>query len=94
MKKPEVPPTYSIIRTEEFIFKSNELRKKYSRLTELNQAIDWALARKPHFFNQFIGEFYFLITEELANPQFPDVKIFYRILEKDYRVVLIDIEEN
>jgi hypothetical protein len=94
MSKPEPPPTYSIIRTEYFIFKSNELRKKYPTLTELNRTIDWALARKPHFFNQFIGEFYFLITEELSNPQFPDVKILYRIIEQDYKVVLIDIEEN
>lgn len=63
-------------------------------MTELNQVIDWTLARKPHIFNQIIGEFYFLKTEELANPQFPDVKILYRIIEQDFKVVLIDIEEN
>ena len=94
MKKSELPPSYRIIRTEDFIYKCNELRKKYPKITDLIQTIDLVLARKPHLYNQVIGEFYFLLSIKLANPQFPDVKIFYRIMEQDFKVVLLDIEEN
>jgi hypothetical protein len=92
--KPEHKPQYQINRTEEFIKKSQELRSRYNRVTDLINAIDWVLTRKPHFFTNLIGEYYLLVTDQLSNPDFPKVKVFYRIIEETNIVVLIDIEED
>jgi len=90
---PGYKPSYQIKRTEEFIQKSNELRKQYKRTPELITAIDWALCRKPHYFQNISGDFYLWVTEELSNEEFPTVKILYKILEEDQIVILLDIEE-
>ena len=92
--KPEHKPQYTINRTEEFIRKSQEIKKSYKRVTDLINAIDWALERKPHIFTQVSGEFYLLKTSELSNPDFPLLKILYRVIQEKNIVVLIDIEEE
>lgn len=86
-------PGYKLVRTEEFIQKSFEISKKFPRVIELNQSIDRALFRKPNMLTQLLGEFYFLVTVELTNPYFPEVKVLYKIIESEYKVVLLDIEE-
>jgi len=92
--KPEQKPQYKVIRTEDFIQNLHEISKRYGRVTELNNAIEWALARKPHKFNNIANDFYFWITGELSNPALPKVKIVYRILEDSDTVMLLTIEEN
>jgi len=92
--KRERKPQYRVIKTEDYVQNLHELSKQYGRLTELNDAIEWALARMPHKFNNIANDFYFWVTEELANPDFPKVKIVYRILESSSTVTLLTIEEN
>ena len=92
--KREHKPQYTIKRTEEFIRKSQEIRTIYKRFTEMINAIDWALQRRPHFFTNVSGEFYLLKTKELSNPDFPKLKILYRIVESESLVVLMDIEDE
>jgi hypothetical protein len=69
------------------------LQKRYGRLLHLLQAIDWALARRPHHFSNVTGEYYLLKTGELSNPAFPQLKIVYRISEEENTVVLLDIDD-
>jgi hypothetical protein len=92
--KQEHKPQYKVIKTEEFIKNLNDLSVRYGRMTELANAIEWALARKPHHFNNLANDFYFWITEELMNHDFPVVKILYRIIENDSSVILLTIEER
>lgn len=94
---PEMPqhqPKYQIKRTEEFIQKSVELGKGYKRTPDLIRAIDWALSRKPHYFNNVSGDYYLWVTEGLMSEDFPVVKILYKIIEDSDTVILLDIEEN
>jgi hypothetical protein len=92
--KRELPQKYVIHRTEKFIEQSHALEQKYSRIPELIKAIDWALERRPHYFNHISSNYYFWVTEDLTEYGFPEVRIMYMIKEEDYIVLLIDIEEN
>jgi hypothetical protein len=94
MLERELPPSYHVDRSEDFIRQFNDLRKHYSRLGDLMDSIDWALARRPHYFNKLAGDFYLWVTQELDNSQIPKVKILYRIFEEDHRVLLFAIEED
>jgi hypothetical protein len=62
-------------------------------VTDLIQAIDWALMRKPHYFTQVSGDFYLLKTDQLDNPDFPQIKVLYKINEADNTVILLDIDD-
>ena len=92
--KQELPARYTIRRTEDFIKKSHELGKRFSRVKELIKAIDWALERRPHYFTNISSDYYLWVTTELSNDDFPEVKILYKIVEDDFEVVLLDIEET
>ena len=92
--KPHHKPKYTINRTESFIRQSQQIRKRHERFGELLNAIDWALQRKPHFFSNVSGNYYLLKTKELANPDFPKLKVLYHIVEEDWIVVLINIEDD
>jgi len=91
--KREHKPHYKVTKTEECLQNLHELSKNYGRATELVNAIEWALARKPHQFNHLANDFYFWITDEL-NIQFPVVKIVYRINEEEHTVIVLTIEEK
>jgi hypothetical protein len=60
--KPEHKPQYYVVKTEHFITRTQDLQKRYGRLLHLLQAIDWALARRPHHFSNVTGEYYLLKT--------------------------------
>lgn len=83
---------YQIIREPDFDAKMFEIAKQYPRLNELECAIDWALSRKPHDFNAITNEYYFWVTQEFTNHEFPSLKIVYRIVQSERRVYLIDVE--
>jgi hypothetical protein len=83
---------YKIIREPDFDRKILEIAGNFKRLKELDDAIDWALARKPHYFNEITNEFYYWVTEQLTNDQFPQLKILYRIVDSEKTVYLIDVE--
>lgn len=57
-------------------------------------AIDWALARRPHHFTKLAGDFYLWVTENIDNADVPKVKIIYRIFEEENRIMLLAIEED
>jgi hypothetical protein len=90
----ERKPLYSIHRTENFISKTKQLSKVYPRLSEFLNAIDWALMRRPHHFNNIIADFYLWVTAELESDEFPNVKIIYRIDEDNSKVILMEMEES
>lgn len=83
---------YQIIREPEFESKMLEIAVGYPRLNELEDAIDWALARKPHEFTQIMNEYYLWITEGYTNNEFPPLRILYRIDDTEKKVYLIDVE--
>jgi hypothetical protein len=91
--KPEHKPQYSIVRTEEFIAQTQELKKRYQRMPDLIRAIDWALERKPHWFSPASGKYYLWKTEELSNHAFPEVKVLYKIDEENMKVILMSIDD-
>lgn len=78
-----LPPKYQITRTEEFIRKTQELRKIYERVNELIQSVDWGLSRHPHHFHHFMNDYYFLLSDQLENDKFPKIKVFYKIMEEE-----------
>ena len=94
MGERELPPTYKVERSEDFIQQFYELRKIYSRANDLIEGIDWALSRQPHKFTKVAGDFYLWVTENIANPEIPKLKILYRIFEEGYRVFLLAIEDD
>lgn len=85
---------YSVIRETGFDKKVKELCRTYKRMSELDEAIDWALSRKPHYFDNVIDNYYLWVTETLLNEDFPKVKILYQIDEESRIVTLISIEED
>jgi len=87
-------PQFSIQRTEEFIQKCNELSKVYGRMVDLINAIDWALERMPHLYTQITTDYYLLKTGQLSNPNFPKLKIMYKIIASENKVILIDIDDE
>lgn len=90
----EQRPTYQITRTEKYIQKNHELTKTFPRLKELNKAVEWALSRKPHHFTPVTDEYYVLVTQQLENPEFPEVRILYLINQEEQRITLLDIDEK
>jgi hypothetical protein len=87
-------PQFAIVKSEEYIANLNQLTKRYGRLVELNDAIEWALSRKPHYFDKVANDIYLWITQGLMSDDFPIVKIIYRIIEDKNTVVIITIEEH
>lgn len=86
------PPRYQIHKTEKYIQKSQELRGRYDRISELLQSVDWHLARMPHRFHPVTGDYYLLKTGQLENSDFAQVNILYNI-NSNFTVTLIDIED-
>jgi hypothetical protein len=87
-------PQFTIIKTEEFIQKCDGLSKVYGRITDLINAACWNLERKRHLYLQISTEYYLWRSSVLANPAFPQVKVMYRIIEAENKVILIDIDDD
>lgn len=87
-------PKYTVIKTETFIQKLNELGKMYGRTVELVNGIEWALSRHPHKFEQLADNYYYWVTESLTNVKFPTVKILYVIDPEKFTVTLLAVEEK
>lgn len=81
---------FTIVREPDFDEKIMEIARTYKRAAELDEAIDWALSRHPHRFSELTAEYYLWVTEELVNPDFPQLRILYRIVERT--VFLIDVQ--
>ena len=90
---PNHPPQYKVIRTEDFVQKTQLLRKTYSRIPELIDAADWMLMRKPHTFMVVADQFYLWRTDKLTNPEFPMINILYKIDETEKTVTMIAIDD-
>jgi len=85
---------YQIRKTEKYIAESQKLHKSFNRVTDLLKAIDWALERKPHSFTLVSGDYYMLVTGQLSNEEFPEVRVLYLINEDELFVMLINISES
>jgi hypothetical protein len=83
---------YSIVRERSFQDKFESFIKDYQRLAEVESAIDWALARRPHSFTQIATDTYFLVTEDLGEFGIPSLQILYMIDSSERRVLLIDVD--
>ena len=85
--------SYEVTKTEEYIQQFDEIYKRFPRSIELNNAIVWALERYPHSFENLAHDFYHWITAELASEEYPIVKILFRILSEENKVILLSVEE-
>jgi hypothetical protein len=83
---------YTIIRESSFQKKIDLFKIDHSRLAEFESALDWALARKPHSFNQLFNDTYFLVTEDLGEFGIPSLRILYPIDSVKKTVLLIDVD--
>jgi hypothetical protein len=94
MPERDLPASYKVERSEEFIRQFSELRKIYLRTNDLINSVDWALSRRPHHFTKVAGDYYLWVTENIDNPEIPKIKIVYRIIDDDNKVILLAIEED
>jgi hypothetical protein len=83
---------YTIIRDTSFETKMQTLTKDFSRLAELETALDWALARKPHSFTQLFNDVYFIVTEDLGEFGIPSLRILYLIDSQSKTVILLEVD--
>ncbi len=86
-------PIYDVIKSEEFIEQFNSVAKRFPRALELNNMIEWQLARNPHAFERINNDYYHWITEESINPDIPTIKVLYRIITEQNKIILLSIEE-
>ena len=84
---------YEVVKTEEFIQQFHDIRKRYPKSTDLINAIVWALERHPHKFENITQDYYHWITDELANAEYPTVKVLYKIIDQDSKVIMMAVEE-
>jgi hypothetical protein len=84
---------YQVLKTEEYIQQFNEIYTRFPKSIELDNAIIWALERYPRGFENLSQTFYHWITDELASPDYPVVKIVFRLNENQSKVVLLSIEQ-
>jgi hypothetical protein len=83
-----------IVRTAEYDEQIEELTNGYSRMDDLDSAIDWALSRDPTKIPSsinFEGNYYLWVTEEFSSMDIPKVRIVYSY-DGIYTVSLISIE--
>jgi hypothetical protein len=83
---------YSIVRERGFQEKFELLVQDHQRLSELESAMDWALARRPHRFTQIMTDSYLLVTEDLGEFGIPSLRILYTVDNLERKVLLIDVE--
>jgi hypothetical protein len=78
------------IRERNFDKQLQRITKSYRRMDELDEAIEWALARKPDAFFNIFEDFYVWKTERLIS-DIPQLRILYR-WDKPDTVILISVE--
>jgi hypothetical protein len=83
---------YTIVRETSFETKMQEFTENFSRLAELETALDWALARNPHSFNQLFNDIYFIVTEDLGEFGIPPLRVLYLIDSENRKVILLDVD--
>jgi len=79
-----------IIREESYEEALRNLPNTFHRLEELDEAIDWGLARGPEMFDQIEDDYYTWKTEKMVN--FPAVRIFFTFDSEFHIVHLVDIQ--
>jgi hypothetical protein len=83
---------FSIIREKSFQEKFELLVGDHQRLLEVESAIDWALARRPHSFTQIFTDTYLLVTEDLGEFGIPPLRILYMVDNTERKVLLVDVD--
>lgn len=83
---------YTIIRERSFESKVLALAEDFSRLPELETALDWALSRRQHSFNQLANDIYFIVTEDLGECRIPALRVLYLIDSENRKVILLDVD--
>lgn len=86
---------YSIVREPLYDSHLEELFTKYDRMKDLDNAIEWALSRKPSSIPDSVhieDNFYIWTTEEFSTG-IPTVRIVYRVDEDTKTVSLKAISE-
>jgi hypothetical protein len=83
---------YTIVRETSFETQMQTLANDFSRLAELETALDWALARRPHSFTQLFNDVYFIVTEDLGEFGIPSLRILYLIDSANKQVILLDVD--
>jgi hypothetical protein len=82
---------YTIIRSKKFEVQVKAICGHYSRMNELDEAIDWYLSRAPR--NEFhLGDnFYLWVTDELPAENIPRVRMAYKVDDANQQVTLLEI---
>lgn len=82
---------YTVTRSQKFIVQYEKLCEDNPRLSDLSNALDWHLNRKPHDRAYALGKgFYPWITAELS-ANIPVVKIIYQVIDEEAVVRLLSI---
>jgi len=84
---------WGLIREPLFEDQIGSISANYSRLDELDSAIDWYLCRNPEAEHHLGGSFYIWKTKDSLGPEFPALRIFYFVDSENERVILIEVEE-
>ncbi len=84
-----------IIRESEFDTQIEELTGDYTRMDDLDNAIDWALEKNSindtEVFLNIEGDYYLWVTEEFYSLDIPKVRILYKY-DGNYTINLLSIE--
>lgn len=87
---------YSIVREHSFDEQLELIARRYSRMAELDNAIDWALSRQPTQIPNVVRisyDYYLWVTDEFYAHDVPMVKILYRVDHGNQTVFLLSIAE-
>jgi len=88
---------FTISRERLFESEFLEISKKYSRIADIEMAIDWFLCR-GHSNSKFVAELdghpnHFLWKTDLVHHDFPQLLILYRVDYEEEVVCLISVRE-
>jgi hypothetical protein len=87
---------FCIVREKSFDEQIKIIARNYSRMGELDQAIDWALCRKPTRIPNIVKvsyHYYLWVTDEFYNLDIPMVRILYMVDQPNKTVYLLSICE-
>src|SRR5688572_27247401 len=87
---------FSIVREKSFDEQINLIARNYTRMGELDNAIDWALGRKPTKIPNIVKisyDYYLWVTDEFYKIDIPMVRILYKVDQANKTVYLLSISE-
>lgn len=87
---------YSIVREQSFDEQLELISRQYSRMAELDSAIDWALSRQPTRIPNVVRisyDYYLWVTDEFYAHDVPMVRILYRVDQEHQTIYLLAIAE-